>query len=83
MTVRELIALLEKEDPERIVIMAKDPEGNGYSPLYGMWSGAYLAETTWSGQAGMEELTTEDIADGCTTEDIVDGVPAIVLVSVN
>ena len=83
MTVSELIALLKKEDPERIVIMAKDTEGNGYSPLYGMWSGAYLAETAWYGEAGIETLTQTDIDEGYTKEDVIDGVPAIVLVPVN
>jgi len=83
MTVRELIALLKKKNPERIVIMAKDTEGNGYSPLHGMWSGAYLAETTWSGEAGIETLTQTDIDERYTKEDVIDGVPAIVLVPVN
>jgi len=52
MTVKELIEQLKKEDPDRLVIMAKDPEGNGYSPLSDFWSGAYRAETT------------EDVIDG-------------------
>jgi hypothetical protein len=33
MTVKELIAELQKFDPEAVVIAAKDDEGNGYSPV--------------------------------------------------
>lgn len=32
MTVRELIAALQREDPDALVIIQKDPEGNGYAP---------------------------------------------------
>ena len=66
MKVKELIELLKEEDPEKIVIMQKDSEGNGYSPLSGVDGNAvYLADSTWSGtaydiewsagDAGMEE----------------------------
>lgn len=33
MTVKELIEALSKEDPSRIIVMSRDAEGNGYSPL--------------------------------------------------
>ena len=39
MKVKNLIELLQKEDPERLVVCQKDPEGNSYSPLSDMWSG--------------------------------------------
>ena len=41
MTVKELIEGLQSEDPDRLVICQKDPEGNGYSPLANWWTGAY------------------------------------------
>lgn len=36
MKVKELQKLLSECDPESEVILQKDPEGNGYSPLYGV-----------------------------------------------
>jgi hypothetical protein len=84
MTVKELIEKLQAEDPDRLVICQKDPEGNGYSPLEDWWSGAYRADSTWSGEAGMESLTDEDRLRGYSEEDVIeDGVPALFLVPVN
>lgn len=84
MTVRELIELLKNEDPDRLVIMAKDSEGNSYSPLADMWSGAYVADTTWSGEVGLDELTEELRAQGYDEEDVSeDGVPALILCPTN
>ena len=83
MTVRELITLLEQHDPDRIVVMAKDSEGNSYSPFSDAWTGAYLAETTWMGEVGLEVLTQEDREDGFDESDVLDGVPALILCPVN
>ena len=83
MTVKELIEQLKKEDPDRLVIMAKDPEGNGYSPLSDFWSGAYRAETTWFGEVGLESLTDEYRKQGFSEEDVIDGVPALILTPIN
>lgn len=84
MTVKELIEKLQTEDPDRLVICQKDPEGNGFSPLEDWWTGAYRADTTWSGDAGSEVLTDELLEQGYTEEDIItDGVPALMLVPVN
>lgn len=84
MKVKKLIELLQKEDPNRIVICQKDPEGNGFSPLSDIWNGAYRAETTWYGEAGLEKFTEEDRKMGYTEEDILeDGKPALFLVPVN
>lgn len=85
MKVGELIAILSKMDPEREVIMQKDAEGNGYSPLSGADDNArYQAETTWYGEVGRETLSEEDRARGFGDEDIMTGgVPACVLYPVN
>jgi hypothetical protein len=84
MTVKELIELLKVvQDQDRIVVMQKDAEGNGYSPLYCLSLGAYDAETTWYGEVGLEVLTAEDEARGYSHEDVVDGEPCIVLEPVN
>jgi len=78
MTVKELIDKLKKEDPDRIVVMSKDSEGNSYSPLHSFWTGAYKAETTWRGEVGLEELTNEDIEQGYDEEDVLDGDKALI-----
>lgn len=87
MTVKELIEQLQKEDQDRVVIMAKDSEGNGYSPLSSFWTGAYKAEASWSGYVGaesMDDFTEEDLAEGYGEEDVIeDGEPALILTPVN
>jgi hypothetical protein len=83
-TVREMIAALQREDPDAIVVMAKDAEGNSYSPYRQLWAGAYQAETTWYGKAGPPALTDELRAEGYTEEDVFpDGVPAVILTPIN
>lgn len=50
MKVKELIKLLQKEDPEREVVMSKDAEGNCFSPFVEFSKGQYVPENTWSGE---------------------------------
>lgn len=55
MTVRDLILRLQScEDQDAIVILQRDSEGNGFSPLRDDNDAAlveyYVAETTWSGE---------------------------------
>lgn len=84
MTVAELITRLQKENPDRIVIMSKDSEGNYYSPLYGSYCGAYVPDSTWGGEVGLETLTESDIIQGYADEDVKHGgQPALILVPVN
>jgi hypothetical protein len=86
MTVKELIERLQKEDPDRIVIMAKDGEGNSYSPLSDLGTAAYKPTSTWRGDAGLEpeDLTEEMIKKGYSEEDVIrDGQKAIVLQPIN
>lgn len=49
MTVAELRKALEAFDDDHLVVMAKDAEGNSYSPLSDAGAGMYLADTTWTG----------------------------------
>lgn len=50
MKVKELLSALAEADPEAEVILQKDAEGNGYSPLRGAdLEAVYIAENTWSG----------------------------------
>lgn len=84
MNVKELIKLLQKEDPNRLVICSKDSEGNEYSPLSSVWTAAYRAETTWYGEVGLEKLTAADKKFGFTEEDVIDdGVPALIFTAVH
>lgn len=51
MKVRELLAALSEADPDAEVIMQKDAEGNGYSPLAVVdLEAVYVPDTTWSGE---------------------------------
>ena len=84
MTVAELIEMLKGFGPDRIVVMQKDAEGNGYSPLVSTWAGKYRAETTWYGDVGLEALDDELREQGFTEEDVMtSGESALVLVPVN
>lgn len=50
MTVAELIQYLSGHPEEALVILAKDEEGNGFSPLDEAAEGHYTADTTYSGE---------------------------------
>lgn len=66
MKVRELIAELQGMDPEWDVILQKDSEGNGYSPLSGVdGNSVYEAESTWSGNVYSAEDVAEGYGEGC------------------
>lgn len=58
-TVGDLLDYLATQPRDRKVVMSKDAEGNGYSPLADAGEGMYLAETTW---AGMVYVTPEQLA---------------------
>jgi hypothetical protein len=84
MKVRDLIAVLQKMDQDREVIMASDAEGNSFSPLVKIDTAAYRASRTWGGEIGLEELTDDDRELGFCEDDVLeDGVPAVVLCPTN
>jgi hypothetical protein len=67
MKVKELIDELQKLHPDSEVILQKDGEGNGYSPLAAVDGDAvYMPETTWSGEVYSMGWTAED---ACKDED--------------
>lgn len=49
MTVKELIKLLKKTPSDFQVILSKDSEGNGFSPISGHALGFYLPENVFRG----------------------------------
>ena len=74
MTVGELIKKLKKVDPKRIVVMSRDPEGNGFSPMCDFWEGTYK-----DGDVGIEKLTKAYEKLGYSDDDVVKGTPAVIL----
>lgn len=71
MKVRELIKELEGHDPEALVVCQKDSEGNGYSPLSGLWVGVYVPYDRLNGEVRMhpEDLDEVTRRQGFTEED--------------
>lgn len=49
MTVEELRRSLDSFPSDALVVIAKDSEGNGHSPLTNSWQGFYDAEQPWFG----------------------------------
>ena len=67
MTVAELITVLESLPQTSEVILQRDVEGNGYSPLYAVDGECiYIPETTWSGDVLSTGWTA---AEACMGED--------------
>jgi len=61
MTVKDLIKQLKKLPQDSIVILQKDAEGNGYSPLsYACPDAVYQTDSIWSGQVYSTEWSAED-----------------------
>jgi hypothetical protein len=78
-TVKQLIKMLKKEDPNRLVVMASDSEGNSFTPLADISAGNYEETSEWSGEFGLSELTENDISRGYSDLDVIDGQPALCL----
>jgi hypothetical protein len=68
MKVKDLLAVLAELDPEAELILQKDAEGNGYSPLAGAEANQiYLPATTWSGEVYFDHQDL--LADGHEPEE--------------
>lgn len=81
MKVQDLIKKLQALDPEREIVMAKDAEGNDYTPLDGYWTGVYVPDTTWDGAVYCERKDGKP-PEGYGEEDCYDGddgLPAVIL----
>lgn len=79
MTVKQLIKLLMKEkNQNRIVVLSSDEEGNSFSELVVVETGAYDADNN---EIGIEKLTPELEKTGFTPEDVMSGrgQPALIL----
>ncbi len=61
MKIKELKELLETLPDDMDVILQKDSEGNGYSPLAGGDNEAvYIPNSTWSGEVYSTKWSAED-----------------------
>lgn len=77
--VKKLIELLKTADPERIVILQEDPDGNGWVKL----NEVELDNAVYQkGEVYLEKLTKKLAKDGFTEEDVLKkgGQKCIVLV---
>ena len=77
MTVNELIRKLESvENKDRIVVLARDEEGNGFQELRDI----NLDNSSFKdAEMGLEHLTPELKKEGYSEEDIINGQSCIVL----
>lgn len=60
MTVKQLKILLHEHPDDAIVVISRDAEGNGHSPLSQVYPGKYYPFNTWSGEFYGED----DVRDG-------------------
>lgn len=83
-TVKDLIRVLQMEDPDRVVLISKDAEGNGFLPLATIYTASCrVPDDEGEGEeikTGLERLTDDLRRQGFTSEDILQGEPAVVLV---
>jgi hypothetical protein len=58
-TVKQLREILDQLEPERVIILSKDSEGNNFSPLNNLSPEQYVPVNTWSGWLLMDGETGE------------------------
>jgi hypothetical protein len=88
MKVKELVSLLQKLNPEALVIVACDSEGNRFSPISSDLSGEglFFPETSWAGEfyEGTEEELKSDFGIGPDEDDdFAQAIPAVCIWPVN
>ena len=77
-TVKFLIERLQECNPNHLVVLQRDPEGNGYSPIQGVDSDDVLFRECDGGMV----LSTQDLADeieGGYVDDESEFEPCVVL----
>ena len=78
-TVKDLLKELKAMDQDRIVVLQRDPEGNGYSPCKGADDNAAYNER--EGGAGKQELLPIDLERGFDENDLAcnNSIPCVIL----
>jgi hypothetical protein len=71
-TVKEFIEELQKYPEDYVVITSRDAEGNGFSPVADLGDGAYVPNSSYSGDLALLRLTPELKREGYTEEDLPD-----------
>jgi hypothetical protein len=61
LTVHELREQLARLPDEWLVVLARDREGNGFSPLDGVGAGEYVQQSTWAGDFIRQPLRARTI----------------------
>lgn len=79
MRVKDLIRRLELADPDDIVILSGDQEGNYFNPLGTVSALEFNAEPPHYTEIGLRKLTRADIRLGWSEDDVMDGPPCVVL----
>jgi len=75
MNVRELMEALSELPPDMLVVVSRDAEGNGFTPVHDIETAMYS-----KGEIGYSELTPELEEQGYCEDDIMaDGEPSVVL----
>lgn len=62
-TLRAQLAELDHLPGETIVVMSKDGEGNGFSPLAEVETAMYEATTTWMGERYLSDEDREETGE--------------------
>jgi hypothetical protein len=74
MKVKELIETLKNFDPELVVILSGDGEGNNFSPMDDISDNSiYVPDTDYSGSIYLEKLDDELEKMGYSDEDVYHG----------
>ena len=78
MKVHELIQQLSNADPDSEVILSRDSEGNGYSPV-GTLEMA-MPYDSWYGGAVYNPSDEDEMLSDCWTQDEWDELPRVVVI---
>lgn len=77
MLVKELLDMLKDANPDAVVVLSSDSEGNSYSELSG-YSDEYNFDEE-NAEIGLKKLTAELKKQGYSKEDLKEGKDAVVL----
>ena len=76
MKVKQLIKILEQANPEDLVVLSRDPEGNGYMKVDEVSINSYNYN---EGEIGLRQLSEAQKEKGFTDEDVMEGKSCVVV----